>query len=75
MAKINDSLYMNGDFDYLHDSNLTAEISARMQVPQRIQMNKSDSDDEHETEFSGLQSYNKVDMHVPERILVVGKKV
>lgn len=59
--------------DHFYDPNYTAEISAKMQVPKRIQVAGNAGDDEDEITTRIPWQPEKIDMRVPDRILVAGK--
>ncbi len=57
---------------HFHDPNFTAEITAKMQVPKRIKVTGiMDDDDDFPPQMPWQPE--KVDMRVPDRILVTGK--
>lgn len=56
--------------DHYYDPNFTAEISAKMQVPKRIKISGDMDDDEEFAPKPWLPE--KIDMRVPDRILVAG---
>jgi len=71
MSKTHSPTHFNGETDNLFDSNFTVDINKRMQVPKSIRVN-SDEDIERST-WNKMSAMEKFEMHVPDRILVVGK--
>lgn len=59
--------------DHFYDPTYTAEITAKMQVPKRIKVAGGNEDDEDEVGPSIPWQPEKIDMRVPDRILVAGK--
>lgn len=57
---------------HFYDPNFTAEITAKMQVPKRIKV-AGFADDEDYDIAPKIPFQEKIDMRVPERILVTGK--
>jgi len=72
MSKAHSPTHFNGETDNLFDSNFTVDINKRMQVPKSIRVN-SDEDIDRSTWNKMSMSTEKFEMHVPDRILVVGK--
>lgn len=58
---------------HFYDPNFTAEITAKMQVPKRIRVTGVVDDDEDD-DFDRRMNWQpeKIDMRVPDRILVTG---
>lgn len=59
--------------DHYYDPNFTAEITAKMQVPKRIKVAGNIDDDEEEIAPKLPWQPEKIDMRVPDRILVAGQ--
>lgn len=59
--------------DHFYDPTYTAEITAKMQVPKRIKVAGGNEDDEDEVGPSIPWQPEKIDMRVPDRILVAGQ--
>lgn len=59
--------------DHYYDPNFTAEITAKMQVPKRIKVAGNVDDDLDEFAPKMPWQPEKIDMRVPDRILVAGK--
>lgn len=59
--------------DHYYDPNFTAEITAKMQVPKRIKLAGNVGDDEDEFSVQIPWQAEKIDMRVPDRILVAGR--
>lgn len=59
--------------DHYYDPNFTAEITAKMQVPKRIKVAGNLDDDEEDISPKIPWQPEKIDMRVPDRILVAGK--
>jgi hypothetical protein len=75
MSKAASPTRFSGDFDHFYDPNFTADISHRMRVPKRIKVGGESDDDQSNTgsNWNTMLANEKFDMHVPDRILVVGK--
>jgi hypothetical protein len=71
MSKTHSPTHFNGETDNLFDSNFTVDINKRMQVPKSIRVNSDEDIDRTWNKMS--MSTEKFEMHVPDRILVVGK--
>jgi hypothetical protein len=65
----------SGELDHFYDPNFTADISQKMRVPKRIRVDGESDDDQNSTgsNWNTMLANEKFDMHVPDRILVVGK--
>ncbi|XP_051163564.1 transport and Golgi organization protein 11 [Leptopilina boulardi] len=78
MSKAFSTAHFNGEADNFLDSNFTRDIKNRMNVPKNIQVNGDFADDEHNgtngTTWSQILANDKYEMHVPDRILVVGQE-
>lgn len=71
MARADSSARFNRD--HFYDPNFTAEITAKMQVPKRIKLAGNVGDDEDEFVTQIPWQPEKIDMRVPDRILVAGR--
>lgn len=76
MSKAQSPARFNGEADNFFDPNFTLDINNRMRVPKNIQVNGDYNDEEingtNGTNWSQILSNDKFEMHVPDRILVVG---
>lgn len=79
MSKAHSPTVFNGEADNFYDPNFTLDINQRMRVPKSIRVN-GDYTDEEVAGTNG-SSWNQVvagaekfEMHVPDRILVVGQE-
>lgn len=77
MAKSHSPMHFNGEADNFYDPNFTLDINTRMRVPKSIRVS-GDYTDENAGVTNGpvwnqIPAAEKLDMHVPDRILVVGK--
>ncbi|KAH0955721.1 hypothetical protein HN011_002641 [Eciton burchellii] len=72
MSKTHSPTHFNGETDNLFDSNFTVDINKRMQVPKSIRVNSDEDIDRTWNKMS--MSTEKFEMHVPDRILVVGQE-
>lgn len=77
MSKAHSPTQFNGETDNFYDPNFTLDINERMRVPKSIRVNGSYTNED----MSGTNgsSWNqipveKIEMHVPDRILVVGQE-
>jgi len=65
----------SAEMDYLYNGDYTAEMSAKMQVPKKIQVGGGGNDDDisaaDEMVINPWQP-DKIDMRVPDRILLLG---
>jgi hypothetical protein len=75
MSKAASPTRFSGDFDHFYDPNFTADISQKMRVPKRIRVDGGVDDDQINvgSNWNTVLVNEKFDMHVPDRILVVGK--
>lgn len=71
MSKISSPTHFKGELDHFYDPTFTADISQKMQVPKSIRVSGDREIDDYQRHNSWLNE--KFDMHVPDRILVVGK--
>lgn len=73
MSKAASPTRFSGELDHFYDPNFTAEISHKMRVPKRIKVD-GDIDDDTNNHSHPVKPWNdKIEMHVPERILVIGE--
>ncbi|XP_066601143.1 transport and Golgi organization protein 11 isoform X2 [Prorops nasuta] len=68
----------NGEADNFYETNFTFDINKRMRVPKTIRVNGDYADDDLHSitgpNWSQMNGSEKFDMHVPDRILVVGQE-
>ncbi|XP_018917581.1 transport and Golgi organization protein 11 isoform X2 [Bemisia tabaci] len=63
----------NGEIDNYYDLDLAAQVSAKMQVPKRIKLNGDEDSLVANDQFPPSYDFEpKIDMSVPDRILVMG---
>lgn len=63
----------SGDMDHFYDPTFTQEISQKMRVPKRIKVDGETEDVvSNNLPSNTWQQPEKFDMHVPDRILVLG---
>ena len=78
MSKTHSPTVFNGEPDSFYDPNFTLDINKRMRVPKSIRVSGDYTDDDAAgTNGSGwnqVVSTEKFEMHVPDRILVVGQE-
>lgn len=75
MANTHSPTRFNGEADNFFDPNYTLDINKRMRVPKSIRVS-GDFTDEDVSSMNGLpwnMMSEKLEMNVPDRILVVGK--
>lgn len=77
MSKTHIPARFNGEADNFYDPNFTLDVNKRMRVPKSIRVS-GDYTDEDVSSMNGSawnqgNSNEKLEMHVPDRILVVGK--
>lgn len=76
MAKAHSPTHFNVEPDNFYDPNFTLDINTRMRVPKSIRVN---GDYDGGTMMANGSAWNqasateKIEMHVPDRILVVGE--
>ena len=78
MSKAHSPTVFNGEADNFYDPNFTLDINKRMRVPKSIRVSGDYTDEEIDTNGSGWNQVvgaEKFEMHVPDRILVVGKYI
>jgi hypothetical protein len=75
MSKAASPTRFSGELDHFYDPNFTADISQKMRVPKRILVDGESGYDQSSTgsNWNTVLGNEKLDMHVPERILVIGK--
>lgn len=77
MAKAHSPTRFNGEADNFYDPNFTLDINTRMRVPKSIRVSGDYTDEEaavtNGTTWNQVSVMEKLEMHVPDRILVVGK--
>ncbi|XP_032664344.1 transport and Golgi organization protein 11 [Odontomachus brunneus] len=78
MAKAHSPTHFNAEPDNIYDPNFTLDINTRMRVPKSIRVN-GDYDGDSTTMANGSAwnqalAAEKIEMHVPDRILVVGQE-
>ncbi|XP_012284835.1 transport and Golgi organization protein 11 [Orussus abietinus] len=78
MSKAHSPTRFNGEADNFYDSNFTLDISKRMRVPKSIRVNGDNMEDNvgntNGTSWNQMLANEKFEMHVPDRILVVGQE-
>lgn len=77
MSKTHSPTHFNGEIDNFYDPNFSVDINQRMQVPRSIRVNSDYTEEDITVKsrpmWNQVSTMDKFDMHVPERILVVGK--
>lgn len=74
MSKAASPTRFSGELDHFYDPNFTAEISHKMRVPKRIRVD-GEFDDDTNNHTHPVNPWNdKIEMHVPDRILVIGQE-
>ncbi|XP_011163793.1 transport and Golgi organization protein 11 isoform X2 [Solenopsis invicta] len=75
MSKTHSPTHFNGEIDNFYDS---VDINTRMQVPKSIRVNGDYPNEDiavtNRATWSQISGMEKLEMHVPERILVVGQE-
>jgi hypothetical protein len=64
----------SGESDHFYDPNFTAEISQKMRVPKRIKVDGESDEPKNGENFNHWMPKEKLDMHVPEKIVVLGNQ-
>ncbi|XP_014284481.1 transport and Golgi organization protein 11 isoform X2 [Halyomorpha halys] len=73
MSKSSTPTHFSGETDHFYDPNFTAEISQRMRVPKRINVDGvCDMPNVNKNDFNAWMPAEKLEMHVPEKIVVAG---
>jgi len=74
MSKAASPTRFSGDMDHFYDPTFTQEISQKMRVPKRIKVDGETEDIiTNNLPPSSWQQNDKIEMHVPDRILVIGQ--
>ncbi|EZA47767.1 hypothetical protein DMN91_010248 [Ooceraea biroi] len=76
MSKAHSPKHFNGETDNFFDPNFTVDINKRMQVPKSIRVSGDEDIMSRSVwnQMSATEKFEKFDMHVPDRILVVGQE-
>lgn len=78
MSKTHMPARFNGEADNFYDPNFTLDINNRMRVPKSIRVNGDHTDQDvssiNGSTWNQTNSIEKLDMHVPDRILVAGQE-
>ncbi|XP_011708050.1 PREDICTED: transport and Golgi organization protein 11 [Wasmannia auropunctata] len=78
MSKTHSPTHFNGETENFYDPNYPADINTRMRVPKSIRVNGDYPDEDititNRATWSQIPAMEKLEMHVPERILVVGQE-
>ncbi|XP_076753499.1 transport and golgi organization 11 [Xylocopa sonorina] len=78
MSKAHSSTVFNGEADNFYDPNFTLDINKKMRVPKSIRVGSDYVDDEvadtNGSSWNQMVADEKFEMHVPDRILVVGQE-
>ncbi|KAG7205802.1 hypothetical protein KM043_007747 [Ampulex compressa] len=78
MSKAHSPTRFNGEADNFYDSNFTLDINKRMQVPKSIRVSGDYTNENvvgtNGSSWNQMVSTEKFEMHVPDRILVVGQE-
>ncbi|XP_053979744.1 transport and Golgi organization protein 11 [Hylaeus volcanicus] len=76
MSKTHSPTVFNGEADNFYDPNFTLDVNKRMHVPKSIRVcgDYTDEDVTRTSASSWNQVAEKFEMHVPDRILVVGQE-
>lgn len=77
MANAHSPTRFNGEADNFFDPNYTLDINQRMRVPKSIRVSGDFTDEDMHINGTNGSAWNmmseKFEMHVPDRILVVGE--
>lgn len=76
MAKAHSPTRFNAESDSFYDPNFTLDINTRMRVPKSIRVSgdyDGDSTVANGSAWNQAVAAEKIEMHVPDRILVIGK--
>jgi len=77
MSKTHSPTHFNGETDNFYDPNFPVDINTRMRVPKSIRVNGDYQDEDiaitNRATWNQIPTMEKFEMHVPERILVVGE--
>ncbi|XP_071572146.1 transport and Golgi organization protein 11 isoform X1 [Temnothorax nylanderi] len=78
MSKTHSPTHFNGEIDNFYDPNFSVDINTRMRVPKSIRVNGDYPDEDiaitDRVTWNQIPAMEKLEMHVPERILVVGQE-
>ncbi|XP_071630427.1 transport and Golgi organization protein 11 [Temnothorax longispinosus] len=78
MSKTHSPTHFNGEIDNFYDPNFSVDINTRMRVPKSIRVNGDYPDEDiaitDRATWNQIPAMEKLEMHVPERILVVGQE-
>ncbi|KAK2580530.1 hypothetical protein KPH14_006261 [Odynerus spinipes] len=78
MSKTHMPTRFNGEADNFYDPNFTLDVNKRMRVPKSIRVSGDYTDDDissiNGSAWNQTNSMEKLEMHVPDRILVVGQE-
>ncbi|KOC65486.1 Transport and Golgi organization protein 11 [Habropoda laboriosa] len=78
MSKTHSPTVFNGEADNFFDPNFSLDINKRMQVPKSIRVSGNYTDEEvtgtNGSSWNQIIPTEKFEMHVPDRILVVGQE-
>ncbi|XP_076182655.1 transport and golgi organization 11 isoform X2 [Ptiloglossa arizonensis] len=78
MSKAHSPTIFNGEADNFYDPNFTLDISKKMRVPKSIRLSDDFPDEEvagiNGSTWNQMDAAEKFEMHVPDRILVVGQE-
>ena len=73
MSTSNTPTHFSGETDHFYDPNFTAEISQKMRVPKRINIDGvSDLPMVNRNDFNAWMPAEKLEMNVPDKIVVAG---
>lgn len=79
MSKAHSPTVFNGEADNFYDPNFTLDINKRMRVPKSIRVSGDYTEEEiadtNGSSWNQIVAGDKFEMHVPDRILVVGKYI
>lgn len=77
MSKTQSPTHFNGDIDNFYDPNFPVDVNTQMRVPKSIRVNGEYPDEDitvtSRAMWNQIPAMEKLEMHVPERILVVGE--
>lgn len=77
MSKTHSPTHFNGDTDNFYDPSFPPDINTRMRVPKSIRVNGDYADEDiaitNRGTWNQIPAMEKLEMHVPDRILVVGE--
>lgn len=77
MSKTHSPTHFNGEVDGIYYPDFSVDINKQMRVPKSIRVNggyiEQDSTITNTSTWNQMSGMEKLEMHVPERILVVGE--